>query len=608
MGVLHAHAEAQGPHRIQVGDLVCQFAQDQAQAGVVGGVEVGEGLGGVAVAAPFDPRQVGAVVEAEVVEGAEQALLQGAPEAQLGGDAAVKPMEDVLAAGALGGGGEAQQQNGRQVAQPALVAGGGGVVELIDDHHGERVRRQVRRIQPSERLHRGEHMAPLAGALAIHQQLAEGAIAQHLAEGGEALLQDLAPVGHEQQARVTRTGLAGVIEGGDHGFARAGGGHHQVAPAAMEAALGGELFEDLLLVGVGADVEEAERGGVRRRVPRRLLAHGPIKAALLDLAGPVGLELALLPVALKGGLELGQDALVVVGGEAHVPLQAVVQGGGGEVGGADVGGGGRGGAREARPMEQPGFGVQAGAAGVVADAHLGAVGHQPIEGAAVGGAQVDGGEHPQRAAGLGLQELRQRRLEQAQAAPLDEGAEQVDPLGGGDFVDQRLPHRRFAAGVHQQGAVGQGDERADGFGLAGEECRGPDLREQPGGAVQPVGCGDGAGCLALEQAHQLVHQGQLVLRGGATAQVLQGNAGQTRQVPGQQARGFLGIQAVLVIEIARQLAQLLLQALGEELLVEAGRWDLVGHGIPGACAPVLAVDRQPGIGLGCGDVMRIRIT
>ena len=42
-------------------------------------------------------------------------------------------------------------------------------------------------------------------------------------------------------------------------------------------------------------------------------------------------------------------------------------------------------------MEQPGFGVQAGAAGVVADAHLGAVGHKPIEGAAVGGAQVDGG-------------------------------------------------------------------------------------------------------------------------------------------------------------------------------------------------------------------------
>jgi hypothetical protein len=62
--------------------------------------------------------------------------------------------------------------------------------------------------------------------------------------------------------------------------------------------------------------------------------------------------------------------------------------------------------------------------------------------------------------------------------------------------------------------------------------------------VQQVAGGDGAGCLALEQAHQLVHQGQLVHRGGATAQVLQGDAGHTRQVPGQQARGFLGIEAV----------------------------------------------------------------
>ncbi len=92
-------------------------------------------------------------------------------------------------------------------------------------------------------------------------------------------------------------------------------------------------------------------------------------------------------------------------------------------------------------------------------------------------------------------------------------------------MDKGLPHRRFATGVHQQGAVGQGDERADGGALAGKERRGSDLREQLTGGVQLVGRGDGAGCLALEQAHQLVHQGQLVLRGGATAQVLQGNPG-----------------------------------------------------------------------------------
>lgn len=293
-----------------------------------------------------------------------------------------------------------------------------------------------------------------------------------------------------------------------------------------------------------------------------------------------------------------------MGGEAHVPLQAVVQGGGGEVGRADIGGGGRGGAREAGPMEQPGFGVQAGAAGVVADAHLSAVIHQPIEGAAVGGAQVDGGEHPQLPAGLGLQEFSQRRLEQAQTAPLDKGAEQVDALGGRDFVDQRLPHRRFAAGVHQQGAVGQGDERADGGGLAGQERRGTDLREQPGGGVQQVARGDGAGCLALEQAHQLIHQGQLVLRGSATAQVLQGKAGQTRQVPGQQARGFLGIKVVPVIQIARQLAQLLLESFGEELLVEARGWGLVGHGVFSDMGCCSSTDWRPS----WADGMRSRIT
>ena len=70
----------------------------------------------------------------------------------------------------------------------------------------------------------------------------------------------------------------------------------------------------------------------------------------------------------------------------------------------------------------------------------------------------------------------------------------------------------------------------------------------------------------------MVHQGQLVLRGGTTAQVLQGNAGQTREMPGQQARGFLGIKDVGGDQGFLQLAQPLLQALGEEMLVEAGGW------------------------------------
>ena len=80
--------------------------------------------------------------------------------------------------------------------------------------------------------------------------------------------------------------------------------------------------------------------------------------------------------------------------------------------------------------------------------------------------------------------------------------------------------------------------------------------------MQQVGGGDGSGGLALEeQSHQLVHQGQLVPRGGATAQVLQGDAGQSRQVPSQQARGFLGIKAVGFDQSFLQVVELLLQAL-----------------------------------------------
>ena len=50
-------------------------------------------------------------------------------------------------------------------------------------------------------------------------------------------------------------------------------------------------------------------------------------------------------------------------------------------------------------------------------------------------------------------------------------------------------------------------------------------------------------------------------------------------MPGQQARGFLGIQAVGGDQGVLQVAQLLLQSLGEELLVAAGGWGLAGHGV-----------------------------
>lgn len=200
-GVLHAYAEAQGAHADRIGELVVQLLEDQVHAAVIAGVELVELGGHVAAAAPLQGGEVGGVGDGEVVEGGEQALIEGAPEAKFGSDATVEPVEDVEPVGSFGGGGEAEQQLGAEVIEPAAVAGGGGVVELVHDHDVESVGGDLGQIALGEGLHRGEHMAPLAGHLTIHVELAEGGIAQHLAEGGQGLLQDLLAVGDQQQRR-----------------------------------------------------------------------------------------------------------------------------------------------------------------------------------------------------------------------------------------------------------------------------------------------------------------------------------------------------------------------------------------------------------------------
>jgi len=237
-------------------------------------------------------------------------------------------------------------------------------------------------------------MAPLAGHLTIHIELPEGGIAQHLAEGGEGLQQDLLAVGDQQQRRrlgrgelLGEVGMeTGHIEGGEHGFAGAGGGHHEVAPALVERPLGRQGIEHLALVGVGPQGEpHRRRGGAGTRCGGRIHTPGQgelvIEAIALLGGGGIGLEFALLPVGLQGAFKLAQHRGRFQGRQAHVPLQPVEQSGSREVGGADVGGAGA-----TSAMKQPGLGVQASTAGVGADAHLGLVLHQPIERPAVGGA------------------------------------------------------------------------------------------------------------------------------------------------------------------------------------------------------------------------------
>jgi hypothetical protein len=84
------------------------------------------------------------------------------------------------------------------------------------------------------------------------------------------LLQDFLAVGDQQQRRRLRRGEVrgevGMqtrhIKGGEHGFAGAGGGHHTIAEAVVEGALGREGVEHLALVGVGPQVEPHRRAAV----------------------------------------------------------------------------------------------------------------------------------------------------------------------------------------------------------------------------------------------------------------------------------------------------------------------------------------------------------
>ena len=95
---------------------------------------------------------------------------------------------------------------------------------------------------------------------------------------------------------------------------------------------------------------------------------------------------------------------------------------------------------------------------VVAHLHLRAEGHQPVQRLALGGPGVDGGDDAQ---GLARAAVRRERLHQhAQAVPADEGAEQVDAVGGGDFVRQSMCQGRLAAGVDEEVRGGERDQRA----------------------------------------------------------------------------------------------------------------------------------------------------
>ena len=157
--------------------------------------------------------------------------------------------------------------------EDAAVTGCLGVMELVDDHHVEPGRVQLRQGLGVQRLYGREHMLPVSGPVPGDEQLTESAVGQHLAIGAQALFENLAAMRHEEQAgpRSAGGGEPLVVQRGHHRLTCAGGRDDEVAVAVVHLALDLQRLQHPILVRPRADLEpqDGQRGGLAGP-PRRL--------------------------------------------------------------------------------------------------------------------------------------------------------------------------------------------------------------------------------------------------------------------------------------------------------------------------------------------------
>jgi hypothetical protein len=173
----------------------------------------------------------------------------------------------------------------------AAVRRRGRVVELVDDDDVEVARIEVGEPGGAEALDRREHVIEAARTLTADPALAEGWVAQRVAEGREALFEDLLAVGHEQQAGSRQRGpQARVVDGRHHRLAGARRRDEQVAVVTLLPSHG-HLLEQPLLKRLEAQLDRAQQ--------QRLARTGRPLAFISELRWIIGYEVAAVPVAFE---------------------------------------------------------------------------------------------------------------------------------------------------------------------------------------------------------------------------------------------------------------------------------------------------------------------
>ena len=269
--------------------------------------------------------------------------------------------------------------------------------------------------------------------------------------------------------------------------------------------------------------------------------------------GVVALEGRVVPVAVECREELLQQGRRGHGGQAHVPLDAIEHRCAGEVAGADVGR-----VEAGVAPEEPRLRVESRSLRVVLDLDLGPeVPHEPIQGGPLGGSHV--GRRDQAEGDATLARCLESVLEEAQAVPLDEGHDDVDPVGTRQLGSNLVADSWLTGRVGEERGIREWrgrtlTKRTDhgaGYG------RHRNSEELPSGGERVV--------RSPQLAHESVDQGQPTPRVPLLAQ---GSQGDITDVPRQNVR-LVGLvdHSPLNIE-ARETRQALLEGARDQTLVQ----------------------------------------
>ena len=196
--VLDAGAEPEGPHPVRIRHVFLDRLADPERPHMVTGEHLVELARHVASAREPDAGEVRGVVHPEVVEGAEEPLVEGVPEPRLVRDTVVEPTEHGPAVRTLGSGREPEEDFRGEAPEEAVVACRRRVVELVHDDDVEGIRSELVHTV-GERLHGGEDVAAGRRTLPADEALPEGRLAEDELEDLLALTEDLVPVGDEEE-------------------------------------------------------------------------------------------------------------------------------------------------------------------------------------------------------------------------------------------------------------------------------------------------------------------------------------------------------------------------------------------------------------------------